>query len=515
MENKKRRSMLDFIEAAGNNMPHALMFFLWMGVLFVILSVLGGTMGWSATGLVLDNKTGETVEQTVTMVNVLSRSGLSGFLNSFIGNVTGFAALGIYLVISVGLVTAEKSGYLEIVIKRLIGITPAMLLTPVVVFLGIMSNIGSVVGYVVIPPLAAIMFKHHGRHPLAGMCAAFAGAAGGFSANLLIGPIDPLMSGITTQCAQIVDPDYIVNPTDNWYIMVVSTIFLTLVGTWLTDKVVEPRLRRSSPDVDMTVGDTSDLVLTETEQKGMKTASITFAALILLIVAVCIPQNSFLRNPQTGSLLSGSPLMNGIIPIITLIFFIPGAIYGRITGVFKNSGDICRTIVESQKSCADVLAMAFVAGQVLWVFDASKLGNFLALRGADLLSSANIWPPLLLIVFAAIAFILNIFLPSAAGKLLILGPVFIPMFMMLGISPAMSQFAYRIGDSCCNCWTPLNAYTIMLVAAGQKYDKNLGMGTIVAAELPYALGFFVVWSVVMVIWMLLGLPIGPGVSVYM
>lgn len=509
-----RRSKLQAIETAGNKLPHPLMIFFWFGIIFLILSRVGSMLGWSATGLVMDSATGEATETTVQVQNLLNRAGFAAMLNNFNSNFLGFAPLAIYLVISAGLVCAEDSGYLASLMRRLMRVMPASLLTPGVVFLGVMSNIGSVVGYVVIPPLAAVMFKYRGRHPLAGLCAAFAGAAGGFSANLLIGPIDPLVSGISTMCAQIIDPNYTVLPTSNWYVMMASTLALTLAGTWVTDKVVEPRLNRNSTVV-ATNTSVEELSLSPQEKKALRWANLSLLLLVVLAVVLAIPQNSFLRNANSGSLLSGSPLMNGIIPIISFIFFVPSVIYGRMTGVFKNAKDVCESIVKSQGTCAFILATALIFAQGLAIFDSSNIGTVLAMKGASLLSSANLWPPLLCICFTLITAVVNLLIPSASTKLLLLGPIFIPMFMLLGISPEMTQFAYRIGDSCMNIITPLNAYVVMLLASAKQYVDDCSLGTLISNMMPYSLAFLVMWCIVMVIWMLLGLPLGPGASIYL
>ncbi|WMJ78117.1 AbgT family transporter [Sedimentibacter sp. MB35-C1] len=521
MEKTKRKKnflnrTLDRVEIAGNKLPHPVTLFFYLAIFVLLLSFIGASVEWSASGEILNRVTNEVEMQKITVNNLLSKEGLVYILTSMLSNFTGFAPLGVVLVVTFGIGMAEGSGFISAAVKKTVSVTPKRLIVPVVVFLGIMSNVASVVGYVVLVPLGAIIFMSYNKHPLAGMAAAFAGASGGFSANLLIGAIDPLLSGISTEGARILDPSYVVDPTGNWFFMMASTVVITIVGTIITEKIVEPRLGiydKSKAQVtqsEMELGNMSQI-----ENKALKVSSIVLFAMLIGLFLLCIPKTSFLRNIQTGSLVSGSALMKGIIPIITIMFFVPSVIYGKITGVYKSEKDIAAQMGKSMSTMGGYIALAFVASQFISYFEKTNIGIIIALKGAKFLGSIGIWPPLLMVIFVILASLLNLFMGSASAKWVIMAPVFIPMFMGLNISPEMTQAAFRIGDSSTNIITPLMDYFPLILAFAKKYDEDTGIGTMISTMLPYSVGFLIFWAVLLVIWMVLGLPLGPGVGVYM
>ncbi|MGI6270106.1 MAG: AbgT family transporter [Candidatus Howiella sp.] len=516
MHQKKKTSMftraLGAVERLGNRLPHPVTLFAILTLGIVLLSWICAVCGVSAAGEMIDPATLEVGSQTVSAVSLLSREGISYMLTHLISNFTSFAPLGVVLVTMLGTGCAEGSGYLSALLRRLAGVTPRALVTPVLVFLGVMSNVATDVGYVVLIPLGALLFMAYGRHPLAGLAAAFAGVSGGFSANLVIGALDPLLAGISTEAAGLVDPGTVVQVTDNWYFMIVSTFLIVWIGTLVTDRIVEPRLgayTAASAEEDSLTG------LSDRERKGMRTANLVLLLLAAALVIAALPQNSPLRNPETGSLTTGAPLMDGLIVLIALLFFVPSVIYGRMTGVYKGERDICRQLEKNMSSMGSYIALIFVAAQFVGFFGYSKLGTILALKGAALLKASGIGGPVLMVLFILLTAAVNLVMGSATAKWTVLAPVFVPMFMMLGYSPALTQVAYRIGDSCTNLITPLMSYFAMIVVFAKRYDAKAGIGTLISMMLPYSLFFLIGWSLLLVVWMVLGLPLGPGAGLTM
>lgn len=503
---------LNRIEWVGNKLPHPITIFFCLTVLIVLISAVCEWAGVSATGEMIDSTTLEVKEQTITAVSLLNGDGVVYMLTHMVSNFTGFAPLGVVLVIMLGVGCAEGSGYLTALMKKGVSVTPERIVTPMLVFLGVMSNVASDVGYVVLIPLGAMIFMSYGRHPLAGLAAAFAGVSGGYSANLIIGALEPMLAGISTEAAGIIDPDYVVEATANWYFIMVSTLIIVIMGTFVTDKVVEPRLKR----VEKMEEDVEEAAaLTDRERKALGWANVSLLLLAVIFVLAAAPKNSFFRNPTTGSLVNGSPLMNGIIAIIAVLFFVPSYIYGKLSGSLPNEKAVCQQLSKNMEAMGSYIALSFVASQFINYFNYTKLGTILALKGAELLSQARLNGIVLILLFIVFSALLNLVMGSASAKWTILAPVFVPMFMLLGYSPELTQMAYRIGDSCTNLITPLMSYFAMIVVVAQRYDKNTGIGTLIAMMLPYSICFLIGWSLLLGVWMLLGLPLGPGAPLYL
>lgn len=504
---------LNGVERVGNKLPHPVTLFAIFCVIIAVISAICAMTGVSATGEILNRSTNVVETQTVTAVNLLTAEGIVYILTKAITNFTSFAPLGVVLVAMLGVGVAESSGYISTILKRSVAVTPKKLITPMVVFLGVMSNVASDAGYVVLIPLGALVFMACDRHPMAGLAAAFAGVSGGFSANLIIGTTDPLLGGISTEAAKMFDPNYIVQPTANFYFMFVSTFLITAIGTFVTDRIVEPRLGKYSgsfEDADMSLGAVSDA-----EKKALKLANLTLLALTVLIVVLLIPQNSFLRNPANGSIIAGSPFMNSIVVIIAILFFVPAVVFGFVSGQFKSDKDVAKSLGKAMSSMGGYIALAFVAAQFIAYFSYTNLGTILALKGAEVLRASSLSGPVLMVLFILLSAFINLFMGSASAKWSIMAPVFIPMFMAVNYSPELVQTAYRIGDSSTNIITPLMSYFAMIVVFAQKYDDKYGMGTVISTMLPYSMLFLVGWSALLVIWMLLGLPVGPNAPLYL
>lgn len=508
---EKKKSLfsrfLNTVELVGNRLPHPITLFVLFSVSIALISALCAASGISATGEMIDSKTLELSMQTVTAVSLLSKEGVTYMLTSAVSNFTSFAPLGVVLVTMLGVGCAEGSGYLSAILKRTVAVTPRYIVTPMLVFLGTLSNLATDIGYVILIPIGALIFMAYGRHPMAGLAAAFAGVSGGYSANLLIGATEPLLAGISTEAARMIDPTYTVHATDNWYFMMVSTLLIVLIGTFVTDRIVEPRLGKFEGPFN---SDLSATELTAKQSRALLTANLTLLVLVLALVLGAIPRSSLLRNTETGSLLANSPLMNGLIPLIAILFFIPSVVYGRLSGVYGGEKDVCLQLQKNMEAMGGYLALVFAAAQFVSYFNYSKLGTILAIRGADFLRTIGISGPVLMILFIVFTALVNLLMGSASAKWTILAPVFIPMFMVLGYTPELTQVAYRIGDSCTNLITPLMSYFAMIVVFAQKYDRKSGIGTLISTMLPYSLLFLVGWSLLLVAWMLLGLPLGPG-----
>ena len=501
---------LSLIERVGNSLPHPILLFALLALFVAVLSAVLAALGVSATGELISG--GVLTRTTVRVVSLLDGEGLRYMFTGAVGNFTGYAPLGMVLVAILGVGVAEQSGLISTLLKRAVKATPKALLTPMIVFLGVLSNIASDAGYVILIPLGAMMFRACGRHPMAGLAAAFAGVSGGFSANLLIGTLDPLLAGITQAAVSILDPDYTVQVMGNYIFMCVSTLLVTVLGTLITDKVVEPRI----PAVEGMPEDREDPALstvTGAERKGLRAAAIAALAFIALILALCLPKDSFFRN-DAGELLGNTPFVDSVVVLIALLFFIPGAAYGLRTGVFRSGSDVCNAMSKAMSGMGSFLALAFVSAQFINYFSYTNLGTIVALTGAEFFRSVKIGLVPLMVIFVLFSAFMNLFMGSSSAKWNILAPVFVPMFMLLGYSPELCQLAYRIGDSCTNVVTPMMTYYAVVLSFAQRYDKNAGIGTLTATMLPYSLTFLACWTLMLILWLTLSLPIGVNTPLF-
>ncbi|MGM0666469.1 MAG: AbgT family transporter [Bacteroidota bacterium] len=494
------KGILGLIERGGNALPHPASLFGILALSVLLFSLLGHLFHWHA----VHPATGETIDT----INLLSRDGLHRILLEMVENYTGFAPLGIVMVALLGIGIAESSGLISAAIRYLVAKSPARMLTFVVVLAGIISNIASDLGYVLIIPLGGIIFHSVGRHPIAGLAAAFAGVSGGFSANLLIGTIDPLLAGLSTEAARIIDPEYYVLPTANYYFMVVSTIMLAFAGTWVTHRFVEPKLGKYTGNVQ---ADPLEQLKPE-EKKGLKWVTAISIVIIVILTAGLLPENGLLRGPD-GSFFT-SPILKGFIAVLFVVAAILGIVYGSITGSFRNDADVVKGMVDNFKTLAAFLVLVFFAAQFVAFFKWSNLGLIIAIKGAEVLHSMDIGLIPLVILFILLAGFINMFMGSASAKWAILGPVFIPMFMFLGYSPELSQVVYRIGDSITNMISPMMSFFALIIVYFEKYDKNAGIGTLMSTMIPFTVVFFIFWSLLLVGWILLDIPLGPGAGLY-
>lgn len=492
--------LLDTIEWAGNRLPDPATLFVILCAAVVLLSAAVASTGWS----VEHPSTGE----RVSAVSLMNGDGLRRMLTSAVSNFTGFAPLGMVLVTLLGVGVAEGSGLLAAGLRAVALAAPRRAVTAAVVFTGTLSNVASDAGYVVFIPLAALVFRAFGRHPLAGIAAAFAGVSGGFSANLLVGSTDVLLASITEPAAHIVDEAYRVTPLANYYLMVASAFLLTAVGAWITDRVVEPRLGRYEG------GDGEDGMtpLEAREKRGLLLAALATAMLLLLLAWSVVPPGSVLRDPKTGGFLT-SPFLSGIVPIIVVLFWVPAIVYGVTVGTIRSDKDLTRMMAKALSGMGSYLVLVFFAAQFIAYFSWTHLGLITAIEGALGLQAIGLtgWP--LVLAFVLVSGAVNLVIASASAKWALMAPVFVPMFMLLGYSPELTQAAFRVADSATNLVTPMLSYFPLIIALAQRYRKDAGIGTMIALMLPYSIAFLVAWTLFLLAWVGLGLPLGPGAPI--
>ncbi len=408
-----------------------------------------------------------------------------------------------------GIGIAEQSGLIQAFIRLLVLNAPGKILTFVIVLAGILSNMAADVGYVLLIPLAGVVFMAVGRHPVAGMAAAFAGVSGGFSANLVLGTVDPLLAGLSTEAAQILDPAYDVNPTANYYFMVASTFVIAFTGTFISERLIEPRLGTYNGVV--SAKDQSFEKLTHIEKRGLLIAMITLAVIMGITLVGLIPANGFFRGADGGFL--SSPLIKGVVAMLFITAGAMGITYGFYTGKFKNDSDVINGMGDSMKTLAIYLVLVFFAAQFVAYFKWSNLGIILAVKGANLLMSLDIGLIPLMILFILLSASINMLMGSASAKWAILAPIFIPMFMIMGYSPELSQVVYRIGDSVTNVISPMMSFFALIIAFFQKYEPKAGIGTIISTMMPYSVAFLVVWILLLIVWLLFDIPLGPNATI--
>lgn len=501
---KKQSSLftraLNGIERVGNALPHPATIFGLLAVAVVIASAITSAFGVSAMH--------PGTKELISVKNLLTPEGIRWMFENIDKNFVKFPPLGLVLVAMIGIGAAEGSGLLTVIIRALVLKAPKRLITFAIVFAGVFSHVASEAGYVILIPLGAVIFLALGRHPIAGLAAAFCGVSGGFGANFVITSIDPVLSGLSQSAAQFIDPAMIVSPAANIYFMFVSACMIVLVGTWVTEKIVEPRLGKyegSEQPVAMEQ-------LTDAERKGLRWAGISVVLLAIVFAVTVIPEGGLLRNPDND--LMHSAFFKGMIWVIALFFLIPGIVYGAIVGKTRNDKDVIKQMIASMGHMATYIVLVFFAAQFVYFFAYSNLGVIVAINGAQFLRNIGLTGIPLMVGFVFVAAFINLFMGSASAKWAIMAPVFVPMFMLLGYHPALTQAVFRIGDSVTNVITPMMSYFALIVAFAEKYDEDYGMGTIISTMLPYSTVFLLAWTTLLIVWMLLGLPVGPDGPLY-
>jgi aminobenzoyl-glutamate transport protein len=495
---------LDIIEIVGNKLPHPATIFGGLAVMVVLLSWVLHYFGISAIN--------PATNEVVSINNLLSADGFRWMYTNILGNFLRFPPLGYVLVVMIGIGLAEGTGLFAVMIRALVLSAPSKFITAAVVLAGVVSGLAVEAGYVILIPLGAMIFHALGRHPMAGLAAAFCGVSGGFGANFFIGSIDPILAGISTSAAQLIDPEMVVNPAVNYYFMIGSSFVVLFIGTWVTEKIVEPRLGAYKGNAEKF----AIVQLTPKEKNGLIWAGITAIAFVALLALTVIPENGLLRDPETGSILH-SPFFSGIIIGILLFFLLPALVYGIIVGTVKNDKDMMGHIIKSMSGMGSYIVLVFFAAQFVYFFNYSNLGLIIAIKGASGLTAINFTGPLLIAAFVLLAAFINMFMGSASAKWAIIAPVFIPMLMLLdpAYHPGLTQAAFRIGDSLTNLITPMMSYFALIVTFAEKYDKRYGIGTIISTMLPYTIFLAIAWIALLMVWMWLGIPLGPDGPIYL
>ncbi|VEI12812.1 AbgT family transporter [Trueperella bialowiezensis] len=495
---------LNFVEWSGNKLPDPIVIFFLLCVGVLGLSAVAGLANWSA----VHPGTGE----IITAVNLLSTDGMRLVIGESTKNFGAFPPLGMVLIVMLGIGVAERSGWFEVALQNAATSAPKVLIIPSIAFIGLLGNIAGDAAPIVLPPLAAMIFLKMGWHPVAGIALGYASATGGFAANLMIGMSDALVQGFTQPAAEMIDPTITTNVAMNWYFIAASVFVLLPVFWFVTSKITIPRLGVYNPADGDDVG-SSSVEINAAQRSGNRWAFVSIAVMAVILVALCIPENSFMRNAETGSLTTNSPLMNGIALLLAIFFFVPGLIYGIKAGTIKKSSDATRMMTESMAQMASFIVIVFFASQMLAYITASNMGAILAVHGANLLKGQH--GIVLILGIIIISSFINIFIGSASAKWAILAPIFVPMMMLLDYHPAFTQMIYRIGDGITNPITPMFPYFALVLAVAQRYVKKIGMGTFIATLLPYSIAVGVVWTAMMIVWYLLGLPLGPGGPIYL
>jgi aminobenzoyl-glutamate transport protein len=493
--------VLEAVERVGNALPQPALLFLLLTGVVILVSFVAHTLGFSAVHPIK--------KDNLVVLNLLSMAGLHYLLTDMVKNFTGFAPLGTVLVAMLGFSFAEKSGLLSTVLRLLVLKSPRFLIVPVVLLAGILSHTAGDVGYVLLIPLAAMVFHSAGLHPLAGLAASFAGVSGGFAANFLLSTADTLLGGLSQEAARIIDPQFVVTPVANWYFMASSSLLIILIGTLVTNRIIIPYLGDYKGEAPLAALDRLSL----SERRGLWAAGWAGAVIFILLLLGTIPESGFLRDPVNGSLLS-SPLLKGIVPLIFVIGAATGLAYGFTAKTFKNQSDVINAMQESMVMMAPYLVLVFFASQFIALFNHSNMGVILAVHGSEALKTMNMSGAFLMICFIFLTVILDLFIGSASAKWALMAPIFVPMFMLLGYSPALTQASYRIGDSVVNIISPLMSYFPLILAFMNKYEPKARVGTLIAIMLPYSISFLIFWSAMLFLWMTFGWDMGPGAGLW-
>lgn len=491
--------ILASVERIGNKLPDP-------AVLFIVLLFAVWILSWMlsyVTFNVIDPRSNE----PLTINNLLSGSAITEFLSVMVTNFAHFHPVGVVLVAMLGIGVAEHTGFINAGLRGLLSVTAKWLLTPMVIFVGIVSHSAVDAGYVLVIPLGGIIFYAAGRHPLAGIAAAFAGVSGGFSANFVPSSLDPLLQGLSQAGAQILDPDVILNPLNNYFFTAASSILIIGLGWYVTERIVEPRLQSIRLDGDLEALPTMH-ALAANERKGLRAAGIAFLIGVIIMAVTAWPANSPWRDAAGDLTASAAPMMRSIVSLIFLMFIVPGYVYGVAAGTVKSAKDVIEGMTKAMQQMAYYLVIMFFIAQFLYAFGQSNLGVLLALQGAAGLKALAMPSYITIVGVVLLTAFVNIFVGSSSGKWGLLAPIFVPMLMQLGISPDLTQAAYRVGDSSTNIITPLMPYFPLVVVYCQRYVKNSGIGTVVAMMLPYSVTFLAIWTIFLLLYTFTGLPLG-------
>jgi len=529
--------ILAAVERAGNKVPSPAVLFLFL-ILGVVL--LSQALDWANVGVtsevaepvpaqvqsngptdanseVAADPTGDQEvkikTERIEAKGLLTGDGIRFMATSVVSNFLGFAAVGVILVAMIGVGIAEYSGLVGALIRKLVAAAPAGLLTYIIVFVGIISSIAADAGYLVLIPLAAVAFASVGRHPLAGIAAGFGAVSAAFGVNVLITPTDGVLADITNESAALVDPSVHLDLLSNLWFGIGSSIFLTIVIALITTRIIEPRLGtwdRSMADPDELAREEGPEIDAAAEAKGLRWALYALLGVIVVVGLLSVPQGAPLRNPETGDLIGHSPFMSSLIVIVSAAFLFTGLAFGKATGTIRNSDDALGMITKAWASLASLLFLFLLIAQFIAYFDFSNIARVVAISLGDLLEQADLASIWLLIGIIMLTILVNILIPAKIAKWAIVAPIFVPLMLRLGVEPQTVLAAYRVGDSPTNVITPLMPYFPLMVVFAARYQRDTGIGTVMALMLPYAVILTVAWTAFFVAWYVIGIPLGPG-----
>jgi aminobenzoyl-glutamate transport protein len=501
--------ILDTVEQVGNKVPHPAVIFIWLIIAVIVLSHIFYLLGASATYESINAETHQPEQVTSTAQSLLTSAGIRFMYDGVVKNFMSFNAVGVIIVAMLGVGVAEASGLIKALIRKLVHVAPPAALTYILVFVGIVSSIAADAGYLVLIPLAAAAFLSVKRNPLVGLAASFAAVSAVFSANILIKPLDGILTGITNDAIHLINPSLTVSLTANFWFSVASVVMLTVVCGLITDKIVEPRLGPYNPPKEEAVTrSTQSEVEPADDSRGLIYAALATAVILVLFFLLSVPSGAALRNPETGALVGDSPFMNGLIVFIALAFLVAGAAYGFGARTMKGSADVVTAMEKAVIGLGGLLFLLFFISQFIALFTYTNLATIAAVKLGDLLESAGLGPIPLLVGFVLVVTVLNLIITGIIPKWAIFAPVFVPLMMRLGVHPAAVLAAYRVGDSPTNAITPMMAYFPLIVGFAAKYQKGAGVGTVVAMMLPYVIVIQVIWMILLVVWQMLRIPWG-------
>lgn len=535
------QKMLDWVEKAGNKVPHPVTMFVYLIALVIVLSAVLDLLDVGVTEEELVQVPHATeqewvggstepieypvenwdeefvlVERRVEVTSLLTVEGLRFIFTSFVSNFAGFSVVAVIFVAMIGVGVAEEAGLMAALIRKLVAVAPAGALTFIIVFIGGLSSVATDAGYLILIPLGAAAFLSVGRHPIAGIAAAYAGVSVFFAVNMLIAPVDAMITEMTNEAIAIVNPGETITITANLYFSIVSTLLMSIVVAIVTEKMIEPRLGKYVPDpaeVDPDAAPAAVEVDEAAESRGLRYTVYGVIAAVIGIVLLTAPPGAPLRDPETDAIVGNTPFMDSLIFLITLIFLIAGVCYGIGARTIKSSLDVISAVTKTFASLSGLIFMLLVISQFIAYFNFSQIPTVIAGGMANLLESANINEILLLVALIFVIMLIDFIIPGVMPKWAIFAPVFVPLFIRLGVAPQTVLAAYRIGDSPVNVVTPLMVYLPFIVIVAQRYQKSAGIGTVVAMMMPYTLIVAVSWTAIFVLWYILGIPLGPGYPV--
>jgi aminobenzoyl-glutamate transport protein len=507
-EKKAMEKVLDAIERVGNKVPHPAVIFILLIISIIIVSHIVYLFGASATFDSINPETHEPESVTSTAKSLLTNEGLRFMYSSVVANFMSFNAVGVIIVAMLGVGVSETSGLIKALIRKLVAVAPPAALTYILVFVGILSSIAADAGYLVLIPLAAAAFLSVKRNPLVGLAASFAAVSAVFSVNILIKPLDGILTGITNDAIHLLNPNLSVGLTANFWFSVASVVMLTVVAGLITDKIIEPRLGPYTVPPQFKDEEGPDDVDPKLEARGLKFATWGLIAVLAVFALLTFPAGAPLRNPETGALIGDSPFMNGLIVFIAAAFLVAGAAYGFGAKTMKGSADVVGAMEKAVIGLGGLLFLLFFISQFIALFTYTNMATIAAVKVGDWLEHAGFGPITLLVGFVLVVTVLNLIITGIIPKWAIFAPVFVPLMMRLHVAPEAVLAAYRVGDSPTNAITPMMAYFPLIVGFAAKYQKGAGVGTVIAMMLPYVIIIQIVWMVLLVVWQVLGLPWG-------